>query len=100
MYILKFTFFIYSNQIKMMSKILFCSAMAFASVNAEAWDLQEEDVYGEPRLLDSVFNNTGHLILLCHKISISKIKSVSSSRYPITNSEFPRHEFHIVIFFI
>jgi hypothetical protein len=42
----------------MMSKILFCSAMAFASVNAEAWDLQEEDVYGEPRLLDSVFNNT------------------------------------------
>jgi len=32
--------------------------MAFASVNAEAWDLQEEDVYGEPRLLDSVFNNT------------------------------------------
>jgi len=41
-----------------MSKILFCSAMAFASVNAEAWDLQEEDVYGEPRLLDSVFNNT------------------------------------------
>ena len=54
----------------MMSKILFCSAMAFASVNAEAWDLQEEDVYGEPRLLDSVFNNTGYLILLCHKISI------------------------------
>ena len=41
--------------------------MAFASVNAEAWDLQEEDVYGEPRLLDSVFNNTGHLILLCHE---------------------------------
>jgi hypothetical protein len=54
----------------MMSKIVFCSAMAFASANAAAWDLQEEDVYGEPRLLDSVFNNTGHLILLCHKISI------------------------------
>ena len=65
----KIYLFIYSNQIKMMSKILFCSAMAFASVNAEAWDLQEEDVSGEPRLLDSVFNNTGHLILLCHKIS-------------------------------
>lgn len=43
----------------MMSKILFCSAMAIASVKAEAWDLSEDDgLYGEPRLLDSVFNNT------------------------------------------
>jgi len=38
--------------------MLFCFALATASVNAESWDLQEEDVYGEPRLLDSVFNNT------------------------------------------
>jgi len=43
----------------MMSKMLFCFAMATASVKAEAWDLAEEDgLYGEPRLLDSVFNNT------------------------------------------
>jgi len=46
----------------MMSKMLFCFAMAAssaASVKAEAWDLSEDDgMYGEPRLLDSVFNNT------------------------------------------
>ena len=46
------------TKIKMMSKMLFCFALATASVNADSWDLQEEDVYGEPRLLDSVFNNT------------------------------------------
>merc|ERR1712203_919043 len=42
--------------------MLFCFAMAAssaASVKAEAWDLSEDDgMYGEPRLLDSVFNNT------------------------------------------
>jgi len=27
-------------------------------VRADDWDLAEEDVYGEPRLLDGVFNNT------------------------------------------
>jgi len=34
--------------------------MLFAAsvVRADDWDLAEEDVYGEPRLLDSVFNNT------------------------------------------
>jgi len=29
-----------------------------AAVKADDWDLAEEDVYGEPRLLDGVFNNT------------------------------------------
>jgi len=43
----------------MMSKMLFCLAVATTSVKAEAWDLAEDDgLYGEPRLLDSVFNNT------------------------------------------
>jgi hypothetical protein len=46
----------------MMSKILFCFTLATASVKAEAWDLAEdEEFYGEPRLLDSLFNNTGQI---------------------------------------
>jgi len=46
----------------MMSKMLFCFALATASVKAEAWDLAEdEEFYGEPRLLDGLFNNTGDI---------------------------------------
>ena len=42
--------------------MLFCFALATASVKAEAWDLAEdEEFYGEPRLLDSLFNNTGQI---------------------------------------
>ena len=41
----------------MMSKLLFCLALATVSVKAE-YDVFEEDTYGEPRLLDGVFNNT------------------------------------------
>jgi len=42
--------------------MLFCFALATASVKAETWDLAEdEEFYGEPRLLDSLFNNTGDI---------------------------------------
>ena len=40
----------------MMSKALFCLAMA-AFARADDFELEEE-YYGEPRLLDGVFNNT------------------------------------------
>ena len=37
---------------------MICMLFAASVVRADDWDLAEEDVYGEPRLLDSVFNNT------------------------------------------
>jgi len=40
-----------------MSKMVFCLALATA-VQANNFDLEEQYTYGEPRLLDSVFNNT------------------------------------------
>lgn len=42
----------------MMSKLLVCLALMAMSVKADDWDLSTEDTYGEPRLLDGVFNNT------------------------------------------
>jgi len=37
---------------------MICMLFAASVVRADDWDLAEEDVYGEARLLDSVFNNT------------------------------------------
>jgi len=42
----------------MIAKLMICMLFAASVVRADDWDLAEEDVYGEPRLLDSVFNNT------------------------------------------
>ena len=42
----------------MIAKFMICLVFAAAVVRADDWDLAEEDVYGEPRLLDGVFNNT------------------------------------------
>ena len=41
----------------MMSKLVLCLALATA-VRANDFEVSEEYVYGEPRLLDGVFNNT------------------------------------------
>merc|ERR1712012_561376 len=43
---------------RMLAKFMICMLFAASVVRADDWDLAEEDVYGEPRLLDSVFNNT------------------------------------------
>ena len=42
----------------MIAKLMICMLFAASVVRADDWDLAEEDVYGEARLLDSVFNNT------------------------------------------
>ena len=42
----------------MIAKLMICMLFATSVVRADDWDLAEEDVYGEARLLDSVFNNT------------------------------------------
>ena len=42
----------------MIAKFMICLVFAAAVVRADDWDLAEEDVYGEARLLDGVFNNT------------------------------------------
>jgi len=41
----------------MLTKLIFVLALTTLA-HADDFSLQEEDVYGEPRLLDSVFNNT------------------------------------------
>jgi len=41
----------------MFSKVLFVLVLATIA-RADNWDLEEQDVYGEPRLLQSMFNNT------------------------------------------
>ena len=73
----------------MITKALLCLALATLA-RAENWDLQESDVYGEPRFVNGLFNNTsvdikGALALLLIAI-LAGLVIINSGKFGASNN--------------